>query len=400
MKNEYKNKLGKTLTEDKFEALGLIDNNGMLTNTGIVFSDQGLFHSQVFCTRWLGLTMSEATDSKNFSGSLIKLLEQAETFVKNNTKSGWRIGNQSFSRINKYEYDIDSVREAILNGLAHRCYVSTGCEVHVDIYDDRLEVSSPGKMPGDELIQNLNIKKVKSVRRNETICSIFDLLDYMERRGSGLKRIYDSYQGFDMKPTFRSDRHFFEVTFPSRYYKEEKHKVSNLNEEEIGTEDILDLTDNEIAVLNLINLNKSITRKELSAKISKSESTIKRSIKRLKELKCIERVGTNKKGYWKVLYIVDEDFFNNQKTNIRTLGKQKPVQNKNMSGTIKYVYELISNNPEITYQELSDKLNKSLTSIKRCVKKLKKYGYINRVGTPRTGHWEILTDNSDNYFEE
>lgn len=105
LKNEYKNKLGKALTEDKFEALGLIDNNGMLTNTGVVFSDQGLFHSQVFCTRWLGLTMSEATDSKNFSGSLIKLLEQAETFVKNNTKSGWRIGNQSFSRINKYEYD-------------------------------------------------------------------------------------------------------------------------------------------------------------------------------------------------------------------------------------------------------------------------------------------------------
>ena len=51
-----------------------------------------------------------------------------------------------------------------------------------------------------------------------------------------------------MKPTFRSDRHSFKVTFPSRYYKEEKPKVSNLNEEEIGTEDILDLTDNEIAV--------------------------------------------------------------------------------------------------------------------------------------------------------
>ncbi len=93
---------------------------------------------------------------------------------------------EGLKRIEFIDYPEDAVREAIVNALVHRDYNIIGSEVHIDMYDDRLEIISPGGMYDGKNIQEVDIDKVASIRSNPIVADIFSRLDYMERRGSGL----------------------------------------------------------------------------------------------------------------------------------------------------------------------------------------------------------------------
>ena len=121
-------------------------------------------------------------------------------------------------RIEYEDYPITARREAIVNALIHRDYQILGAEIHIDMYDDRIEIISPGGMIDGTQIQNLEIGKVPSMRRNTIISDIFSRLHYMDRRGSGLSRIVDSYSDFLEKPKFLSDESSFTVIFPNKGY--------------------------------------------------------------------------------------------------------------------------------------------------------------------------------------
>ena len=88
-----KDKTGKKFNEDRdYVSLGLADKNNKLTNGAVLLSDQGaLNQSKVVCTRWNGLTKGsvkeDALDDKEDTGSLISLLENTDTFIKNNSKN-------------------------------------------------------------------------------------------------------------------------------------------------------------------------------------------------------------------------------------------------------------------------------------------------------------------------
>ena len=91
----------------------------------------------------------------------------------------------------------------------HRDYTVMGGEVHLDIYDDRLVVTSPGGMYNGMLIQELDIADVSSERRNPILANVMAQLDYMEKRGSGLTRICNETKALDgykeeLKPVFKS----------------------------------------------------------------------------------------------------------------------------------------------------------------------------------------------------
>lgn len=217
-----KDKTGKKFNEDRdYISLGLADKNNKLTNGAVLLSDQGaLNQSKVVCTRWNGLTKGsvkeDAIDDKEYTGSLISLLENTDTFIKNNSKNSWKI--KGLDRIEYEDYPVTARREAIVNALIHRDYQILGSEIHVDMYDDRLEIVSPGGMIDGTQIQNLEIGKVPSMRRNTIISDVFSRLHYMDRRGSGLSRIIESYNDFIEKPRFLSDESSFSVIFPNKGY--------------------------------------------------------------------------------------------------------------------------------------------------------------------------------------
>ena len=122
------------------------------------------------------------------------------------------------TRVEVEDYPIRAIREALVNAIIHRDYQIVGSEIHVDMFDNRLEITSPGGMLDGSFIQNLDITKISSMRRNRVISDIFNRLHLMERRGSGLTRIIESYNDVDIKPEFSSDVSSFKVVFPNKGY--------------------------------------------------------------------------------------------------------------------------------------------------------------------------------------
>lgn len=201
-------------------SMGFVDYDGMVTNAGLLLCDQGFIHqSKIVCTRWKGIEKGavdgDALDDQEFSdASLITLLGNAEVFIRNNSKNAWTV--RGMRREEKSDYPFKAVREVLVNALIHRDYQIIGTEVHVDMYDDRLEITSPGGMLNGSRIQDLDLKRVPSMRRNEIISDIFGRLHYMDRRGSGIGRIINSYSEYEEKPLFYSNEYYFQVVLPNR----------------------------------------------------------------------------------------------------------------------------------------------------------------------------------------
>lgn len=86
-------------------------------------------------------------------------------------------------------YDLHKIKQLLTIENCKLPYTVMGSEVHLDIYDDRLTVTSPGGMYNGMLIQNLDINDVSSERRNPILANVMAQLNYMEKRGSGLSRI-------------------------------------------------------------------------------------------------------------------------------------------------------------------------------------------------------------------
>ncbi len=149
--------------------------------------------------------------------------------------------------------------ECIVNGLIHRDYMILGSEVHIDIFDDRMEIYSPGGMMDGSLVQNLDTDNISSKRRNPVIADVFSRMNYMERRGSGFKKIKDDYHNAsnfrpELEPKFYSDISSFIVTLYNLNYNVPVDKVSVDPEKvSIGEENML-IEAQKLSILKAINM--------------------------------------------------------------------------------------------------------------------------------------------------
>ena len=94
------------------------------------------------------------------------------------------------------------------------------------MYDDRLEITSPGGMPEGHLIQELDLNHVPSLRRNIIISDLFHRMHLMERRGSGITRILRAYERMGRKPLFYSESSYFTVMMPNVNYIDKRQNDS------------------------------------------------------------------------------------------------------------------------------------------------------------------------------
>lgn len=226
LRERYKIWTGNSLEEKLFDSFEIRDASGKLTNAGALLADDSpIRHSRLFCTRWNGMDKSggmvDALDSAEYSGSLIILLNEGVGFVKRNMKTRWK--KTANSRIEMPDYCDRSIFEALVNALIHRDYLILGSEVHIDIYDDRLTIYSPGGMADGTRIQERDIDSISSTRRNPVLADIFGRLGYMERQGSGFKKITEAYYAAhnyraELKPKFYSDITSFQVTLYNLNY--------------------------------------------------------------------------------------------------------------------------------------------------------------------------------------
>jgi predicted HTH transcriptional regulator len=334
----YRDKTKEILRDSDFESFGLASRDGFLTNAGALLADNSpIRHSRVFCTRWNGLTkvngIMEALDDAEFSGGLISLMNDAKRFVSANSKRMWR--KMDSGRVNYPEYPERAVEEAIVNGLIHRDYLELGSEVHIDIYDNRMEITSPGGMPSGDYVQELDWTDVTSVRRNPVIADLFQRLDLMERRGSGFKKILGAYAFESEKrnaaicPEFRSIRSAFFAVLPNLNYGRAIGQVaggamhsctatkttnkatnnptnkttSNPTNKSVRKQGIITLTAEALAVLREFQKDGSASAERVAKILKMTPDGVRYHIKNLRAAGRLMRVGNRRIGNW---IVVDE----------------------------------------------------------------------------------------------
>lgn len=141
--------------------------------------------------------------------------------MRNNSKI--RFVKKARSRVDKPDYADRAVFEALVNALIHRDYILLGSEIHIDMFDDRLEIQSPGGMYDGRAIQDRDIHTIVSARRNPVIADLFHRMKFMERRGSGLTKILSETAklpgyGDRLKPEFFSTPSDFRVVLKNVNY--------------------------------------------------------------------------------------------------------------------------------------------------------------------------------------
>ena len=293
--NTFKTRTSQEWNKKYLLSFGLVTNTGTLTHAGALFADDcPLSQSRLYCTRWDGKTKGDAINDAEFTGNVLMLLREAMNFVKSNTKKGWeKLPN---GRKNKPEYAERAVLEAMVNHFIHRDYTVMGGEVHLDIYDDRLAVTSPGGMYNGMLIQDLDIADVSSERRNPILANVMAQLDYMEKRGSGLTRICNETQALDgykdeLKPVFKSTPTQFQTII---FASSENQNVGDF----VGDMSEMKLTERQQKILNLIKESSTITAKQMSETLSVSSRTIERDLSLMKKNGILKRDGKDNDGVW------------------------------------------------------------------------------------------------------
>ena len=273
-----------------------MDENGRLTNAGALIADESpIRQSRVFCTRWNGLDKAsgiiDAIDDNEFSGGLINLLQDGMDFVMHNSSKAWRKtpdGREEFP-----EYPERAVQEGIVNALIHRNYLELGSEVHIDMFDDRIEIYSPGGMISGIPLTRDNILAIPSKRRNPVIADIFSRLKYMERRGSGFKKIIGDYE---KQPNFTKDK---EPVFNDSY-DSFVLTIYNLNYGNVPQDvpqDVPQGYDIGLQIKQLIQKDNKITRKRIAEILGISEKTVGRKIKDMND---VHYIGRGYSGHWEI----------------------------------------------------------------------------------------------------
>lgn len=337
LKSVHYKRLGLSFNDSDFESWGIIDDNGKLTNAGALLADDSpIRQSRIFCTRWNGLDMAsglgEAQDDAELEGSVVGQLQDAVAFVRNNSHKRW--WKEAEYREDLPDYPERAVTEVICNAIIHRDYLELGSEIHIDMYDDRMEVYSPGGMFSGKLIQQMNPLAVPSKRRNPLLADFFNRLKLMERRGSGMKKIIGAYKRFEgikgyHAPEFRSDATEFHVTLWNLNYDEsvigEISPTENpLIIQEYNGKD-KDLFVKEFVkdtpqfakefvkasrkIYKLISQNPHISAAQIAESIGLSPRQVQKYMKRLQDLDKIVRVGGRKTGEWKIIDEEYEGFF-------------------------------------------------------------------------------------------
>lgn len=215
-----------------------------------------------------------------------------------------------------------------------------GGEVHIDIYDDRVELVSPGAMLDGTQIQDRDIYKVPSMRRNPVIADMFTQLDYMEKRGSGLRKMRELTEKLPnflpgKEPQYQTEA----ISFYTTFY--------NLNWGENGRIPIEE-------VANRVNSN-------LEKYSIDEESSVK-------------------------------TFGDLQKSSVKTFGdlQNSSVKRKRLGRTAQSILDLVISDGSISQDKMAEKIGVSKRAIEMQIANLKAKGLLVREGADHGGYWRIV----------
>ena len=191
----------------------LEDGRLVVNNTGILFFSKNLDyiypHAAVTCALFQGTDKFTVLDRRDFNEDLMSNIDGAMNFLKRYIAVRYEMTGEARRR-EVPELPYDALREAIINAVAHRDYFQRGANVMVEVYDDRIEISNPGGLP-----KGLSPEEFgkRSVLRNPKIAGMLHRADYIEKMGTGVRKMQRLMSEAGLAPLEFTFTSFFTVTF-------------------------------------------------------------------------------------------------------------------------------------------------------------------------------------------
>jgi ATP-dependent DNA helicase RecG len=219
LRSLYKERTGTELTDKALVSKGFMDSDCHLSRGALLFRDDcSDKRTRIVATMWPETSKGSSIvlASETFDGNIIGGIGFAIGFISNHSANGFR--KEAAGRNDYYSYPARSVTEGVVNAVAHRNYFISGSQIEVNLFKDRLEITSPGALLGVRVLQKeYDIASIIPQRRNEVICGILEICRYMESNGSGFDKIAADYQGKgeNYQPYVSSDASSFTLTLPN-----------------------------------------------------------------------------------------------------------------------------------------------------------------------------------------
>ena len=248
---------------------------------------QGGLRSTIQCAVFKGTTRTVFLDRRNYEGPLWEQVDEAVQFVLRNIRMGSRL--EGVYRQDIYELPPDSIRELIVNAVMNCSYIQTS-NIQVAIYDDRLEITSPGR-----LLPGVTIDLMKegfSKIRNRSLANAFAYMNLVEAWGSGIPKLMQAMQEYGLREPEFID---MEVAFRINLYRGQ-NEVIEVNKPNIDLNDLK--VDLETRLSEMIRKTPELTHKALGEALSVSSTTIKRTLSKMQKEGKVVREGSNRKGKW------------------------------------------------------------------------------------------------------
>ena len=273
----------------------LLDDDNLRNAAVFLFSKRFSYDYEIRMARFRGTDKNYFIDNQQAHGNFFELLDAGMSFFFKHLSLSGEI--KGFKREEHLDVPATALREALINALCHRDYDIYQCSIGIAIYDDRIEIESPGLLPR-ELTPKTIKRSHKSYPRNEIVATVLYQITYLEKWGSGIKRIMDACKAEGSPQPFWSEEGGYTVvTFPMNKLN---GRIVTPNEPQKEPQNALQSAPQSAlqkrleAVAAMILANGSIAISVIAQNLNVSRDSIKRDLKKLG----YAWEGASKNGHW------------------------------------------------------------------------------------------------------
>ena len=330
--------------EDALAKLGMLD-NGVPTNAAMILFSKADLRYNVHIGRFK--TQSMIIADKMISGNLYDVVEESMQTIIGHLKFAFEFKGKTTQRTEIPEYPLEAIREILLNTLIHRDYQSR-TDVQIKIFDNSISFFNPSGLYGNITIEDLQTDKYRASTRNKQLAEAFYLTKDIEKYGSGFFRIRNNISDYPtMTFEYENTSHGFISELKYIMQKTTLHKSNSKDGIKDGVKD------------GIKDGVKNHTKDSINHTVDGVKDGIKDGVK--------------------------DGIKDGVKDGIKD-GVKQITKNQ------KYILLLIKENPNITAIELSEVVGIKERNIEKHLTYLKETGLIERIGSRKTGHWQISND--------
>lgn len=259
----------------------------------LLCKDTSLIHTTIQCAIFKNHGDTDFLDLVEYECPLYEQIENAYLYVLRNIRKAGKV--EGLIRMERYEVPPKAIREAIINAVQHRSYVNGRRTIHIAIYDDRIEITSPGIL----LLDEDELSRGRTEHRNPVISKFFRRIHLCEGWGNGVLTIFNACKEYGLRePTIEGSSKDVRVTLWRKMDVVENG--SHIVENEPGV--VENPPDRVGTILMLMAEDPSISIQKMASELGVSGRTVDRTIKRMKAEGLVSREGS-KGGKWVILRV-------------------------------------------------------------------------------------------------